>query len=469
MGSRRPSPKRRAVRDAIHTSLLGSACPDESLATYSRADPYWDEMWAPGSQSLWSTGHSARQRQLNGAGRKRTRRIMDRDEALRVLTGNRGRIDRHTSWGVLQSWRTVTAEQLAAFTGSRYVLDPDYSQIAASFALDVIDIGRLANYIDGTPGLGRQTLYRPTASESFKRLIEPTLTNPEHLTITAGQPWSAGGQYDRHNVLAAELALRAAEYLPVGAVLGEQLSSVDLLAGVGLGKKLPRPDNRRADGTLVRADGMRIVYELTATTSQAFENKVRRWAEVIAARPLETSGLTVVFIAAPHPDRANHINASDPRTAIYKTIARVLKDFPGRGKDSPAARIGVAHWEQWFPDRHMVSEDFLSLRADFAINDATGPDRWAPRDLLGDYAFTPWHTFAATAVNENIKLIAATPHWMRRGDHTHMIGSPMDRAGVEVPHPAPAKPHLVKGRALGAGVGNGGDAKLPPRLRIEWD
>lgn len=32
----------------------------------------------------------------------------------------------------------------------------------------------------------------------------------------------------------------------------------------------------------------------------------------------------------------------------------------------------------------------------------------------------------------------------------------------------PAKPHLSKGRLLGAAIGNGGDAKLPRGLRIEW-
>jgi hypothetical protein len=44
----------------------------------------------------------------------------------------------------------------------------------------------------------------------------------------------------------------------------------------------------------------------------------------------------------------------------------------------------------------------------------------------------------------------------------------MDRAAVEVPHTAPAKQHLTKGRPLGAAIGNGGDAKLPRRLRLEW-
>jgi hypothetical protein len=461
------APGRRLVADGIHAEMMPSANPNDDLSMHNRADPYWDELWAPGSQALWSTGHAVRARQNRGQVRKRARRLLDEAEAMRLLTANRGRTDRHGTWGVLQSWRTVTAEQLAALTESRFVLDPDYSQIQASFALDLLDIGILANYAEGTPGMSRHTLYRPSSSDAFDRFIEPTLTGPEWLSVTAAQPWSAGGQYDRHNVLSTELALRAAEFLPIGAVLGEQLSSVDLLAGSGIGKKLPRPDNRRADGTLVREDGMRIAFELTATASPSFEAKVRRWAELIAARPLETSGLTVLFIAAPHPDRARG-RTSDPRHAIYKKMSQVLREFPGRGKDSPAARIGVAHWEEWFPDRHLMSEAFLSLRADFAINDAAGAEKWAPRDLLGNYGFEPWHTFDATAILENSKLLAATPHWIRKGDHTHLIGSPMARAGVEVPHPAPTKPHLTKGRPLGAAVGNGGDAKLPARLRVDW-
>lgn len=91
-----------------------------------------------------------------------------------------------------------------------------------------------------------------------------------------------------------------------------------------------------------------------------------------------------------------------------------------------------------------------------------------PRDLLGDYEFTPGDTFDATAILENSKLLAATPHWLRTGDHTRLIGSPMDRHGADVPHPAPAKPHLITGRPLGAAIGNCGDAKLPSRLRIDW-
>ncbi|MBT8162553.1 MULTISPECIES: hypothetical protein [Arthrobacter] len=461
------APERRIIEDGIHAEMMPSANPDDDLAMHNRRDPYWDRLWAPGSQANWVTGPMARHHKKEGLSPVNAKLLLNEDEALRIATSNRGRTERLAAWGVLDSWRTVSAEQLAALTGCRYFLDPNYSSMAASFSLDLIDVGTYANKLRLNPGMNSSVVFRIANSEAFGKVIEPTLTGPEWLSVTAGHPWSTGGQYDRHNVLSTEFGLRAAEYLDIGAVLGEKLSSVDLLAGSGLGKKIARPDGRRADGTIVRNDGLRIAFELTATASPAFENKVRRWAQVIAERPLETSGLTVVFIAAPHPDRSRR-TSTDPRHEIYRTLAKVLREFPGRGQDSPAARIGIAHWEEWFPDRHLISEAFLSLKADFAINDATGPDRWATRGMLTDYAFEPWCTFDATAVLENSRLLAATPHWMRKGDHTHLIGSPMDRAGVNVPHPAPAKPHLTKGRPLGAAVGNGGDAKLPRRLRTEW-
>lgn len=393
------------------------------------------------------------------------RYLMSEDEAMRLLTLNQGRRERLAAWGVIDSWRTVSAEQLAAFTGSRLYLRTASSNLAASISLHLLDAGTYAAPGASETALDRNAVYRPSNSEAFDKLITPELTWPEWISVTGGYPWSAGGQYDRHNLLSAELALRAAEYLPIGAVLGEKFSTVDLLAGTGLGKKVKNPDNRRADGTIVRADGMRIAFELTATASRSLENKVRRWAKLISERPMETSGLTIVFITAPHPDRPKN-KGGDPRHEIYRRVASVLKEFPGTGTDSPAARIGIAAWDEWFPARHELSEDFFTLSADFALNKVHGPGKWVKRELLGDYTLTPWHTFDATAVVDQAPLLAATPHWMRTGDHTHLIGTPMDRAGETVPVPAPVRPEISRGRDLGKGTGTAGDAKLPSRLRL---
>ncbi|WP_460991152.1 hypothetical protein [Sinomonas soli] len=283
--------------------------------------------------------------------------------------------------------------------------------------------------------------------------------------MTAGYPWNSGSQFDRHNILAAELVLRAAEYLPqIAAVLGEKLSTVDLYAGAGLGRELPFPDNRRADATLVRADGLRIAVEITATASNALEKKVRRWAELLRERPLETSGLVIVFVAAPHPDRPKG-TGSDPRHDLYRRVANVLASFPGTGPDSPAARIGIAAWDEWFPARHELSEEFFTLAADFALGASGGPGRWKRRDVL-DLPFQAWASFDATAVIANSKLLAATPYWMRQGDHTHLIGSPLKRAGVRLPVPAPRRPERVKGHKVGTAKGVAGAVRLPDRLRL---
>ncbi|MCC3299334.1 hypothetical protein [Arthrobacter caoxuetaonis] len=473
---------------------------DDELSMFNRTDPYWDRLWAPGSQAVWTSRHTGPNDEpvVSFGARENKRLLMSRDEAMDILTSNRGRAERLAAWGVLDSWRTVSSEQLAVLTGSTFFLDPNYSQITASFAAEVLDIGSFALRNGTLPGRGQTALYRPRVGDAFEKELKKTLTWPEWVSVTGGYEWSSGGQFDRHNLLATELAIRAAEYLPgIGTVMGEKFSSIGLLAGLSADEKenmkarlerarkrgpealaaemeAQRPsrvDNRRGDGTIVRGDGLRIVYELTATSSVSFESKVRRWAETIAERPLETSGMTVVFIAAPHPDRDRHTSA-DPIHKIYKTIAKVLREFPGTGTDSPAARIGVAHWQEWFPARGQISDAFLDLQADFALG--TGADRWVPRRLMStaEYRFTPFlERLDPMALIENSRLLTATPHWLRTGDHTHLVGTPLDRSKkqpADIPHPYPARPNRTSGRMLGESVGAvTHPTRLPERLRIE--
>lgn len=458
----------RKTPESIHASMIPTACTVDEVATHNRVDPYWDQLWVPGSQANWTTAFAERYRRQHGTTPGvPPRLLMDDDEYFRLLTTNRGRSYRQAAWSVMHAYRTVTAEQLAALTGNLGFLDHRSAPLAASFAADLIDMGwfpvpRQFNRVKPD----RNTLYRPANTDVFHRLIVPTLTGPEWLTITGGQPWSSGGQYDRHNVLGTELALRAAEHLPIGAVLGETFSSVDLLLGSGLGKTIKKPDNRRADGVIVRHDGLRIAYEITATASRGLERKIRRWCQALANHPLEASGLVVVFIAAPHPDRNDGKN---PLRSIREALAEVLKDFPGTSSDSPAARIGVASWADWFPARHELSELYFRLEADFCVGQGRGAAKWVPRGLLDEQKFEPWKTtFDATAVIDNAPLLGATPHWLREAgkDYTRLIGSPMDRSGEPVPHPTPTNPKTAKGRALGAGVGSAKDTQLPRRLRI---
>ena len=449
----------------MHASEATSRA-SEGLATHDRHDPYWDRLWAPGSTPVWFTEAIARELSATRAVRINRRLLTEKDNALRLLRSNRGRAQRLAAWGVIDSWRTVSAQQLAAFTGSTLFLDPNYSASAASFALGLIDQGTYSHPLTGF-NLNRLTVYRPSNTDVFEQHVAPTLTWPEWATVTGGLPWSSAGRPGRQNILAAELGLRAAEHLPIGAVLGEKFSTPDLLAGTGLGKAAIPGDRRPADGTLIRQDGLRIAYELVTTASDSFEQKVRRWARLIIQRPLETSGLTVLLIAAPHPDRPRH-TAADPAHEIKRRLKRVLQEFPGIGQDCPAARIGYAHWEDWFPERHLLSEEFLTLTASFyAVNRSSESDRWVQRDLLGDYPFTPWRTFDATAVIDNAPLLSATPHWLRTGDHTALIGSPMDRARELVPRRAPSKGLKASGRLVQPGASDYKAGGLPTRLKAE--
>ncbi len=127
--------------DAVHANLIPSACPDPELATPGRMDPYWDRLWAPGSQAAWSNRSLLEARAARRERSVNRRFLMEEAEALRLLDVNRGRRDRLGLWGALDSYRTVTAEQAAAFAGAPLLLDPASSAVAASVAVGLMDVG----------------------------------------------------------------------------------------------------------------------------------------------------------------------------------------------------------------------------------------------------------------------------------------------------------------------------------------
>jgi hypothetical protein len=165
-------------------------------------------------------------------------------------------------------------------------------------------------------------------------------------------------------LLSAEFGLRVAEYLPVGTVMGEKMSSYDLLAGSGIGRQVLKTGAaKRADLTIVREDGLRIAVEITATVSDHFDSKVRSWAKLLAETPLKDSGLVVLFVAAESPGKikANtDASATSIRGRIHSAILKALKEFPGTSYDRIASRIGVATWREYFPKKHYASDRFMS-------------------------------------------------------------------------------------------------------------
>lgn len=428
----------------------------------ARLDPFWASLWSQGSQGAWLTADTARRQIDAGIGRLPATLHLDEDAAWeRILSRKIGRyLD---VLGAVDYWRTVTADQLVTLTGQNDIGAGRSQVIADLFAVGLIDVGIFSNALRGVPGSSRASLFRPSRTHVFDRKLAPRLTRAEWLSVTGGQPFQSGSQYDRHNVLTVELAMRAAEMTEVRAVVGEKLSSWDLLAHSGCGFPSPVGRSRNADATFIRGDGARIAVELTASTGPSFHHKVQRWARLLSNRRNADSGLSVVFVLATRPE--NGVRPGDAATKVRREVALAARDNPGVSYDRTAERMAVVEWTDWFPAPGQVSPAFLTLDA---IR-PTGPlgDPWAPVSLLdeSDLTFTPAPTFDPLAALDNLTGLRAMPRQLRTGKPAQVWPEAVRLAGFDrVPVPAPTRPETYKGKPLGAAFGVSGDAKPPARL-----
>lgn len=454
--------------ETVHLSELTSKC--ASLAAPSRIDPYWGGQWALNSDAVWSSAKLAQSQQTSGIGHTPAALQIEEKKAVQNILSPRGWNQRLDLLSVVDSWRTVSAEQAAAFTGHRLLANPTTSGVPSLFAANILDLGAFSSGLFGTRTPLSNMIYRPSYSRVMEEEIIPHMTFAERVAVTGGYGWTSGGQYDRHNLLATELGLRVAEYLKVGTVLGEKMSTYDLLAGSGIGRQFSKEGAaKRADLTVVRPDGLRIAVEITASMSDNFDAKVRSWAKLLSERPLETSGLTVLFVAADHPEkiRANtDAGTSSVRGRIYAAIKRAVREFPGTSMDRIAARMGVATWREFFPASHVASERFMGLTADFALG-AAG-EKWKSVDMMDTVAlpFSPSPYFDAEAVITNASHLGAVPHWLRtESGSDELLMCCLNSVGLDgIPMPAPARPSRTKGRRLGEGVGAAGWTLPPERI-----
>jgi hypothetical protein len=446
---------------------LGSACTVEGFDASNRLDPYWGEVWDTGSSSNWVSATQARKQVALGLGRLPKALAVDSDLATQRVLSAQNWNSRLALMGSLFSFRTMTSEQAAAFTGDKNLAYPTKASGAAMFASGLVDLGTFKNGVVNTTLRGRQAIYRPAQSNIFDNSIKDELTWAEWLSVTGGQKWVAPTGFDRHNILGTELALRLAEYTDIGTVLGERFATVDQLAGSGIGYAPMVGDQKAADLAAVRDDGMMVAIEMTASTSTYFNDKVARWAKLLSERPFTSSGLMVIFVIIEHPDRIDSVRAD-----TYQAIAAACREYPGSVRDRVAERIGVATWREWFPGPGLVHDAFLTMRVDRP----TGRSErlWEPCDLLdsteGKTAAGAWgrpfvahDPTAMTAVLDNASMLGQTPYWIReRRTPPPVWRRLMD--GKTLPNPTPYEPERAKGRRPGQGVGAVGNAKPPARI-----
>lgn len=441
-----------------------SSVPSARFRSGHRVDPYWGGVWQLGAQAQWVSREHLTRLAESGlvSSRHRFLRTNPADALLRV----------HEDWeaklnilGVLAQWRTATAEQVFAFCGDG-IAQASYSRALQDlFAMGAIDRGSVLG-AEVTGSEHRGVLLRPSVSSVFDRVLRPRMSYAEWVSVTGGKKFLTGGQFDRHNVLAAELGLRVAEFVPMGTVLGEGFARVNELAYTSAG--LPEPPGRSgqtsADAVLVRRDGARVAVELTASASgRSFRAKVEAWARVLAKRPAADSGLCVVFVVAERPN-AGEAGVHSIAATVRAHVAAACRTIPGVASNRTAERIFVVSWRDWFPARHELSEQFLGLQAqrpsgtDGAWTDAalSDPETVAAPSGLPD----------ATAVIGNSAGLRCVPHQLRahpRPDLSAVVLSAVGFDGVpqiRVDPRSGARRGAAK-RARGAVP----EAVLPERLR----
>lgn len=437
-------------------SSFGVLAPKNPGAHSRRIDPYWGELWTQGSQATWTTIGEIQRRNM-ALDRRMPVAVMDRDEAIHYLRNHTPRHRILALLSLLDSWGAVTAEQLVAFTGASSMRNPKDKAIMALFSAGLISVGRMSNAMENVLNAPHAAIYQGRGlRQNLRRIIGDHWTSAEYLQVDGGpSKISSPGRQDRHNVLASEFCLRAAESLPEASMIfGERWSTTDSMyphkaRGIGNFARKSHQMPSRGDGTIILNNGMCVVIEVhnrTFLQREAMDKKVMRWAKHIADNPLKTSGLMVLFVSSPWPEDLRTDGTNPALAHIMESLRRAADRYPGTGPNSPASRIGVASWHNLFPSEHEFSEDFYKLTAEFA----TGV-----RNIIDDDPQMEAGT--AEVPIKSGKVLAATPHWLRRGDHTHLIGLPSDHSSM-----TPVNPRHMTAE----GAYEGREVIPPQRLRV---
>ena len=449
----------------------------EGFGASERLDPFWDGVWTNGSSAVWVSEELAGRQVASGLARIPAKLDMSPVEAIRILSSNKTRGPRLSALAAMDQWRTLSGEQLAALTGWSALSSASSKILTALFTAGVADLGEFANPLRRGAHADRTRLVRPSRSLGFDELIDPTLSQQERVSVTGGLPWDFSRQYDRHNLISTEMGLRVAEFCEVGTVLGEKLSTADLLAWSGLGRTGECKDKRAADLTVVRQDGLRIAVEVTASAGDDFAAKVRRWAHVLAGNSLASSGLAVLFVEAAPPGNTARPSKRQRRVIeeVRKQVAKVVMEFPGTAGDRVASRIGVARWQDWFPASHQATAGFVSLDAVRPTGPPGTPSdpnsRWEPVSFLDpfDLEFEPHDPSAMTSVITASSMLLGVPHWLRDASNAPALWPlQMTEIGLEeLPTSPPSRISRFTGTRALLAAGVPGLTIPPDRMRVD--
>lgn len=401
---------------------LRSANTTPGFTATERIDPFWHGLWADGAQASWMSHklldrlHSAKLAKIS---RGEARATTESSLAALLRSRRQAHLDELAALGM---WRTLSGQQLAAVTGHRAAA-VNQQELSWAFRAGLVDRGSLLPDLHAGFVKNEHHLYRPVATPTFGDLLAQ-LTFQERCALTAGQPWTRGSQNDRHNFLASELGLRAAEYCDIGTVLGEKLSRSGMLSKNDVG-----PGGTSADLTVVREDGHRIAVELTASGTPSFSAKVRRWATTLAATDQDRVGLSVLFLEAAGPERPEHISKSLWKNIRTEVAAAAYEN--GGARAGVPERMAIARWRWFFPEPGCTSTAFQVLECLRPTGEWN--NRWEVVALLDptDLIFEPADPHAATALIRNSWDLAGLPYWLKPAGHvTDFTAALIKRGGL---------------------------------------
>ncbi|GAA4924200.1 hypothetical protein [Nesterenkonia rhizosphaerae] len=431
---------------------LGEQAPKPATGQHQRRlDPYYAGMWERGSHVAWDSAQSLRDRCDASSIAYPEGFRPDSKAAITHLRSQPAKLY-VAMLSVLDSWGIVTAQQMAAFTGYRQLASPSDQVVMDLFSAGLIQIGRMQYAFNMEELADQHTAYRLVSRRAIRRVFGRSWTSAEYLQCDGGQfRWPMTGYLDRHNILAAEVALRAAESLSAcSTVLGEKWCNGQMMFPEDYATISGRERNPiRPDAAIMLRNGLRVLVELQASASaESFNKKIQRYATMMMNKPLDETGLVVVFVSAPAKT-----STAASHEYLQRHLYHALKNWPARGEDSPGQRIGFAKWEDWFTPTGELTESFHDLNV--VLPAASRVSSLVEMD--GD--FTPHTGVDLSAPLRTAPVLAGTPWWLRQGDHTPLISAPSAVTGYG--SPTPEKHLVMDSGAIRSRV------RLPARLRAE--
>lgn len=403
----------------IPLSSLPNRNPVASTRCDARVDPYWDGLWGAGSQATWLSRSDVERAVAAG------RYVPDRKRSLdtpvpvavrRAMTSGKA-APRHRMLAAVTMWRSLTTHQLAALTGAESGDRRPTKDTWALWRAGLLSVGSLSQPLPGVR-MRMPPLVRVDHATNTDELYE-ILDYQSWVGITGGVRWRWGSQFDRHNVLTTELALRMAELTSVPLVLGENVSTLALVVP---GSTRLSTSIRAADFTAVRADGMRVMVEMT-TSSSDIAAKTQRWADTLLYD--ENRSAAVLFVTASHPDRAR----GELVRQVRKAIGKAARASMGHIQAKVPQRMLMVDWRTWFPSSHTVDPSFLAMTA---TRPTETKGTWESVDLLDPFDLAPGRSARdLTAVLDNGNVLLGVPRWMSRGAQPDMLAG--RRAAEEWP------------------------------------